>query len=378
MRASLFIAIVIAAACTHSDREPIPTDEITFTPRGTIRGGDDAPPETGRIPGGEAGVTPVRLDTGWFALTGPAVPGTATFTSAIVWDPFVTDMPPFGSGGMGTEDVTVSGTRHVVTNADAFVMLYTDESGTEYLVLSAFSETSDGAGGWWQSNVAVFVLRSDFAPGTTVALDGIDRVAMFAAGPSSAPEPMIFAAAVTGTVTFGSGTTAVGDRIDASLAADFAPAMPTATPPPRGTPLAAGSYDLVIDPVPDVLCGGTLAGSESSFAGESLAVVGTTDGPVTLSLPAPDAVEMTGATVGAAWGVPFTLDAVVHPPDTFVGMVHLSGTGPASTELAGAYWLVEGMPATPGLVHAAIGLAYVDPIADGGCDVVWYAELRTP
>ena len=42
----------------------------------------------------------------------------------------------------------------------------------------------------------------------------------------------------------------------------------------------------------------------------------------------------------------------------------------------GTYLLVEGMPEDPAIVHAAIGLAYVNANEDGGCDAVFYAELE--
>jgi hypothetical protein len=349
--------------------------EITFTPRGELRP-DPAMSSRGRVPGSGEGVTPVRLDTGWFALTGDPVPGTAAITNAIVWDPFASDVPPFGTGGLGDADVTVSGTRYLVHGAEAFVAQYTDEEGTTYLILSAFSERMVG-GEWWQENVAVFVLASDFSAGGVVALDGVDRVGVFAAGPQDAPEPTIFAAAVTGTVTFGAASgAAIGDRIDATIAADFAPAMPAPMPMPGGTPLAAGVYDLVIDPASEVFCGGTMAGHEASFAAETLAVLGAHDGPATLSLPAPELLEISGGVLGAAFGDPAVLDAVANPPDTYVGIVDLMGDGPDATVRAGAYVLVDGLPADPAHTAAAIGIAYVDPAGDGGCDVVFHAELR--
>jgi hypothetical protein len=186
------VLALAAPACTQRDAGARPPGggEITFTPRGSLRSDPD-PRTGGRVPGGAAGITPIHLETGWFELTGPAVAGTASITDAVVWDPFASDMPPFGTGGVGVADVTVSGTRYEVRGADAFVAEYTDEEGTAYLVLSAFSERMVGDE-WWQENVAVFVLASDFAPGGSVALDGRSR-GVFAAGPESLPEPSIFA-----------------------------------------------------------------------------------------------------------------------------------------------------------------------------------------
>lgn len=366
-----------AAACTGTDaRSPIrgsgptPREPITLD-----RGPSGA--TGGRVPGGGSGMTPISLDSGFFSFTGPTVPGTGSFTNAVVWDPFASDMPPFGSGGVGAMEVDVSGTHYSVADADGFVARYTDDTGTEYLILSAFSEASDGAGGWVQTNLAVFVLASDFAPHTTVALDGIDRVAIFASGPESAPEPTVFAAAITGSVTFGDGSSATGDRLAATLTADFAPAESVGPPDaPGGVPLVAGDYDLVIEPTPEVFCGDSMAGHEASFAAETLAALGTTDGAVALSLPSEDTLALTGATLGAAWGDPVVLDALASPPDTYFAAVDLAGAGPDATELAGAYLLVEGRPDSADLAHAAIGLAYVDPAADGGCDVVFHAQLR--
>src|SRR5687768_7100601 len=104
----LLIIIVGSVGCTQREGSPPPDDRITFMPRGSLRD-DDRPSDSGRVPGGEGGITPVRLETGWFTLTGPAVAGSASITDAVVWDPFVSDMPPFGMGGVGTEDVTVEG-----------------------------------------------------------------------------------------------------------------------------------------------------------------------------------------------------------------------------------------------------------------------------
>jgi len=349
-------------------------------PRGPIRLDRGTPPSSGgRVPGGSGAPVPIRLDTGFFLLSGTPVPGSASLTSAMVWDPFASDMPPFGSGGTGAFDVTVDGTHYPVAGADAFVARFTDDDGDEYLVLSIFSDTPDGAGGYWESNVAVFVRASDFAPHATVALDGVDRVAIFAAGPDTAPDPTIFAAAVSGSVTFGDGTAATGGMLDATLDAEFARAEATAGPsgPTTGVPLVAGDYDLVIDPAsPEILCGGTLEGHEAAFAAVTLAPLALVGGTVSLALPSESTLTISGPAVGPAFGDPALLDAVASPPDTYMAMTDLSDTGPDGTELAGAYVIVEGMPESAALAHAAIALAYLDPVGDGGCDAVFYAELR--
>jgi hypothetical protein len=359
-------------ACIGSDEPLPPPGEITWTPRGELP--EDPPSDVGRLPEGARMLVATSLDTDFFAFTGPPVAGTASFTNAVVWDPFASEAPPFGAGGIGGIDATVGGARYAVTDGDAFVALYTDETGVAYLVLSVFSDMPDGAGGWFQTNVAVFVLASDFAPGATVALDGIDRIAIFAAGPDTSPEPTIFAAAITGSVTFGPGTTTVGGSMNATVAADFAPAESTVGPPPAGVPLAAGAYDLVLDPTPEVICGGTLEGHEAAFAGASLTVIGATGGRVRLAFEADGRLSITGAAIGTAFGAPALLDAVAEPPDTFVAITDLAGAGPDASELAGAYLLVDGAPASAA-VATAIGLAYVDPVGDGGCDALFQGTL---
>lgn len=364
---------ICLCACTGSDGMLPPPGEITWTPRGELP--EDPPSDVGRLPEGARMLVPTSLDTDWFAFTGPPVAGTASLSSAVVWDPFVSEAPPFGMGGLGGIDATVTGTRYAVTDGDAFVALYTDEAGVEYLVLSVFSAMPAPGGGWFQTNVAAFVLASDFAPGATVPLDGIDRIAIFAAGPDTSPEPTIFAAAITGSVTFGPGSAMVGGTMNATIAADFAPAESTVPPPPAGTPLAAGAYDLSLDTVPEVICGGTLAGHEAAFAAETLATIGAASGRVTLAFEPDGRLSITGAAIGTAFGAPALLDAVVEPPDTFIALTDLMGAGPDASELAGAYVLVDGAPVSATDVPVAIGLAYVDPLGDGGCDALFPGSL---
>jgi len=370
----LALILALVGGCA-TDRSSMPVEEITFTPRGPL---DPDPTDrtVGRLPGGSAGAMLLSLESGWFELTGPAEPGTASLTDAPMWDPFNSEMPPFGVGG-GTLDVTVSPEHYTASDGDAFVARFTDDEGTEYLVLSVFSETLVG-GEHWQNNVAVIVPLSDFAPDGTVALDGMDRIAVFAAGPDG-PEPTVVAVAITGTVTFGEGSTEIDGHLSATVAADFAPATIAEAPGGgEGVPLVPGSYDLVINLVPEVFCGGTMSGHEDSFAGTTLDEVGAADGEVTLSLPTEGTVELAGAAMGAAFGDPVSLDAIANPPDTYVALTDLGvATGPDSTVLAGAYWLIEGRPMAPELIHAALGLAYVaGDGSEGGCDALFYAELR--
>jgi len=377
MRAqSTFVALALLGVVACNSAPGTSTPHIHWTPRGDTGAG----PSTstgGTLPSGFGNIVPTSLPTDFFHFTAPAVSGTATFTDAVVWDPMVSDMPPFGAGGVGTADITVGSDAFSVTDGDAMGMPWTDDAGVAYVMLSTFAEVPDGAGGYLERNVFVAVLATDFAPGAAIALDGTDRFAVFTAGPDTAPDPTVFAAAVTGTLTFGTGSFAVGDHLSATLVADFAPAESIpGPPPPAGVPLVAGAYDLVIDATPDVVCGGSMAGHEASFSAIPLSDLGASDGTLALALPTADQLSIDGAAIGTLFGAPALLDAVASPPDTFVATTDLTGTGPDGTDRAGAYVLVEGLPEVATLVHVGLGLSYVDPVADGGCDVVFHAELH--
>jgi hypothetical protein len=357
---NVFLGLV---ACARTPSTPGP---ITWTPRASV---DDG---TGQLPDGLGTAVPASLHTDVFITTGPAVPGTASM-DAIVWDPLESELPPFDMSAVGTFDTSVNGVAYHATDGDGVAMLYTDHDGDRHIVLTIFSDVTTSAG-VDERNVAVILNASDYAPGAVVALDGDQRMAIFAAGPDTEPDPTAFAVATAGTVTFGSsGSLALGDHVTATLEADFAPAF--MIPEPVGTPIVAGGYELALDPAAEVICGGSMAGHEAAFARITRTELGVTDGTVTLAL-ATDQLSIEGVAVGTRWGTPALLDAIADPADTFVATADETGDGPDATTLAGSYVMVESLPDDATLVHATFGLSYLDPIGDGGCDVAFHAELR--
>lgn len=333
---------------------------------------------TGQTP--DLGNGPLFSSAGAFSTSGPVNPGTASYAAAPVID-WQSNTGP-SSVGTGTwTSIQVGGSTYNSSNADAVAAIFPDGSGVDYLVLSAFTEELDPTTGVTIGTVMhVMVPASDFSIGGSVNLDGVDRLAIFARGDISLPEPQISAAAVTGTVTFSAGGLALGDLITADLAGDFAeftwPSQPQ-QPPPAQNNLTPGSYTLTYDPTPNVYCDGTLAGQEPAFAAVTLASIGFTNGPVTLTAGSvAGTFEISGSPITSGYGVAsLTLEGFPDAPAVVGGFVNGSGGGPNGTTFAGTYLAFDGASATPTAAGGWAGAGYMTPAQDGFCQVDFLVDL---
>ena len=348
MRNSYFtLLLALTASCTGAS-----TPQIELPPNGGL-------PEQGQVP------TSVFSFGGSFTFTGPTAPGSASFVAAPISDP---DQP--ANEGTGSYNVTLDGTNFSgALGSMAFVI----DDGTEYLVIGGY-RLYDQAPKELLEQVVVIVKASDFAPNGTVALDGIDRVALFGFGEASAEEPEVVGAAISGTVTFGAGSLAVGDTINASVQGDFGPIQLDPGPAPTGN-IAPGNYTASVDAISKaVYCDGTLAGQESAFAGVTAASLGLTGGAVSISGIQPDG-SITVAGPGVAGVGASTLSLTDYDGGIWAAIVDTSSPGPANTTLAGRFFVLDANTATPTTVDGSIGVGYVTASDDGSCSVVFPTSL---
>jgi len=257
-----------------------------------------------------------HLQSGEIMLTGDTGPGSATFTGAGL-APIDGSAPP--SFGTGSFSVTLASTTYAATAAQSMFATLPDPSGTSYLVLGVMAD--DPSAGRVQLVYAV-VKQSDFVAGADVALDGVDRYALYVAGPETAEDPDTLAVASTGTLHIAATSTLSGP-IDATLDATFAAADPSALAPdpsdpsdPRdpsdpgdpgpdggtATPPTAGTYTLHFGALGDVQCQGSLAGKEADFQALAPASFGFSDLSVTISVTAGAVTIAGGAPFAAAFG----------------------------------------------------------------------------
>jgi hypothetical protein len=174
MRIHLASFLVLAAACADQSPEsthhfPLPFHDGVVVPTGT----------SGNVPSQAFSFAP-----GTFNFTGPTAPGTGSVTSAPVADPN-NQSPSYGTGAY---DVTISGT-HYTGAMQSEAMSVDDRMGSTYLVFGGYNLYTDASAVERVDQLVVIVEQSDFAVGGTVALDGVDRVALFATGPTSAQDP---------------------------------------------------------------------------------------------------------------------------------------------------------------------------------------------
>lgn len=207
-----------------------------------------------------------KLRSGSIMLTGDTGVGTATFAHAPRFD-YDAPNPTFGDG---TFAIHVGNDTYSATTVASVFDIAEDETGTSYLLVGAMSESPTRF-----EVVYTVVKASDLAGGASIALDGVDRWALYVAGPIDSDDPDTVAVATTGTVTFGPTATSAGP-LDATLDATFqrAEVTPEPTQPPSdgGTepvdpPRAptAGAYTLQTADV-RVDCTGALVGKEADFA----------------------------------------------------------------------------------------------------------------
>ncbi len=364
---TLLFPLLPLAACTAAPEDQLPIkDPPPFLPL------DPPTPTGGTAPDGTG---MAFLHGGDFAFTGDLASGTATFDGAPVLDPEL-GWSPGTLGSAGSYDVTVAGVNYASTSAESFAGLVPDrEGGGDWLIVATYTLLPDAAGVDIATIVYVVCPATDFAPGASVALDGVDRVALFMTGPAEAEEPEIVGAAVTGTVTFDSGGTAIGDTITAEVTGDFG-AIEWETPvDPGGGTVVPGAYTLTISGAAEVRCDGSLTGHEADFAGLAPADVGFADGPVNVAAPDPATLTIDGAPITDGFGAA-TVD-LLYGDGAYFGWTDRSEPGPAGTTLVATFLMVEGAPADPTVVAGYAGAAYED--ASGGmCQLAFAAELTGP
>lgn len=343
-----------------------------------IRTGPSAATPSGNAP--DLGLGPLYSNAGAFTFPNGTNPGSASFTGALVMDPF-NNVPPTNLGTGAWSSIHANGNVYASTGADAVAAVFPDPNGVDYLVLSAFEEQTQPNGVVLGTVIHVIVLPSDFSVGGTVQLDGIDRLVVFAHGDINQPSPQVAAAAISGTVTFTSGGTNIGDRISATIAGDFGDIQwsspPPPPPPPPGNGIAAGLYTMTVDTTPHVRCDGTLAGQETAFAGVTAASLGFNGGAVTIATASPGSYAISGTPIQSGFGsASLVLDPMPDaPPDVVAGMVNGSGSGPAQTSFMGTYLLLDGTAATATSLPGFAGGGYLTAAQDGFCTVDFLVDL---
>ncbi len=371
--------IARAPSNPQKPRQQTPFEQVHITPEATPEAVQlsVSTGQSGAMP--NIGGGPIFSNAGAFSLTNTS-PGSATFTLAPVAD-FLNGNAVVSVGTGGWSSIVAGGNTFSDSTAETFAGVLPDDLGTDYLLLAGYTEETDPATGATIGTVMyAIVLASDFAVGSSVNLDGTDRLAIFARGDINLPDPEIAAAAVTGTISFSAGGLNIGDLITANLTGDFGEFTWSSTPPPPpgGGNLTPGNYTLVYDPMPYVSCDGTLIGQEAQFAAITAASVGFTDGPVTLANGAnPGDFDISGAPISSAYGVPtLTLEPLADAPPGLVGnFVNGTGAGPAGTTVYGTYLVLDGDTATPTHAYASAGVGYMNAAQDGFCSVDFAADM---
>lgn len=343
-----------------------------------------APPGGGRVPGASGSLR--FFEGGDFVFEGDLAPGTASFDGAPIWDEASGGEPATGGGAF---DVTLDGVSYAAPAAMTLAAVFPDEFGAPYLVLAGLAfEPIPGTGTEYAKVIYVVVPASDFAVGATIALDGAERAALFAAGPAEAEAPEIVGAAISGTVTFVAGGLAVGDTVTATLSAEFGAIdweeptdPPPPPPPPPGSSIVAGAYELAFLEPADVYCdGAALAGHEADFAAIGLAEAGFTDGPVDVATPTTETVTVTGDTLAGGYGgTSLTLDhSPSDPPGMYAGWASRSELGPSGTTMTTSYLAVDGSTASPELIRGFAGVVFESGDGSSFCVVGFGAVFTAP
>lgn len=344
------------AACANEPTQPT----SIMPPNGGIR-------PVHSVPGGQGAVGLLFGPGSTFVPNGPTAPGTASFVAA----PYSDDQPT--SAGTGALDITIDSQLYHSTSLETFSLSLTDDTGAPYLALVGFADRPGPNNTTLVDEVIVIVPESDFAPGATVAFDGNERIALFASGDAEADAPSVYGAALTGSVTFTSGSLTVGDSITANVAGDFG-SIDFVPPPNGGGTITDGTYDLAVVGPADVYCEGGLAGQEAAFASITAASLGLTGGPVTLAN-TPNGVTIGGAPISSAFGAAtFDLDSMGD--GLYAGFTNENAAGPAGTTFVGKYLVLDGASASPMFVNGGVGAGYVRN--DGQCSVAFGATLTAP
>lgn len=359
---------MLAAACTNPASGPGAGDgTVQLPPGGGAHG-------VFHLPGGTTSVMHFGGGNG-FTFTGATAPGTESFVDAPIYD-------RSSGGGSGTEgtgamNLTINGTPYASTALSTVTLVFPDDTGDEYVALEGYMTFPGPAGHEYANEIVVVVKKTDFALGTPIALDGVDRVAMFATGDTANEDPSLVAAAITGSVTFTAGSLAPGAMVSATVAGEFGEIAYVPTPA-SGSSLTAGTYTLAVFGPASVQCDGTLAGHEADFAGVTLGDLGLTGGSVVVAMPAPDAVTIAGAPITAGFGVsPLSLDAA-GDPGLVAGFSDTNVPGPSGTDRLGNYLVLDGGTATPQFVDGGVGAGYATADRQGTCTVAFGASLTAP
>ncbi len=367
------LAITLAAACTGDNTKDPGNPTVTLPPGGGI-------PTIHRVPQGMG--SPRLFDgSGSFTFTGPTAPGNATYTNAPVAD--ITQMMSPATG-TGSFDITISGTEYASTALQTIAFVMADDTGTNYAVVDSAYPYTATDGTELLTEVTAIVLASDFAIGVPIALDGIDRVALFANGDPNAQAPSIEGAAITGSVTFTAGSLTTGSLVSATVSGDFGPIDFTGDGGGSGSgsdssAITPGSYTLAVTGPSQVYCEGALVGHEADFAGITLASLGLVGGSVTVATPTPDEVTVAGAAISSSFGAsPLQLNDGVGTPGLFAGFTNTTGAGPDGTTFVGEYLVVDASTATSTFINGGVGAGYVAADGSSDCTVAFGASLTSP
>ncbi|MBS1122986.1 MAG: hypothetical protein H6Q90_5214 [Deltaproteobacteria bacterium] len=354
----------LTAACA-TETEPAQPNPI-LPPGGGVRPGHS-------VPGGDQAISLLFGPGSSFVPAGPTAPGTASFVAA----PVTEDDPNGPNPGTGGMNITIGSELFSSTTLQTVSVSLTDENANAYLALAGFSERPGPGATSIVDEVIVIVPASDFAPGATIALDGNERVALFASGPSDADQPSLYGAALTGSVTFTSGSMTVGDTITANVAGDFGAIefLPGGGGGGGGGTITDGAYTLTVFGPSEVHCEGTLVGQEAAFASISALDLGLTGGAVTLAN-GTNLVTIAGAPIASGFGAAsLDLDSM---DGLYAGFTNENAPGPAGTTFVGKYLVLDSESATPTLINAGVGAGYSTATDDGQCTVALGASLTAP
>ena len=366
----LLLTSATLAACSGSAASP---SDITIPPSTT------STPTHVVLPPLAGGAMP-KLQSGTIMLTGETGTGTASFTATPRWDESRTDPtagPSFGSGAfsltLGTSSYAASAPQSI------FDVLSDDTSTTQYLVLGLLDQsgTSNRA-----QMIYAIVKQSDFAPGADVALDGVDRYALYVAGALDQDRPDTLAVASIGTIHFGAAS-ALDGTIDATLSASFATADVSALDPtdpadpssPDGGVTVpaptAGSYAMHFTASGDVECDGALAGMEADFSALPLPSYGFVDQTVQITV-ATGEVELSGSQLASGFGDnSLALQASSDGPGGWVAVANPTNAlaGPHGTAREASFLTIDTVASATAPYAGYAGVYFVLPDRSGSCSI---------
>jgi hypothetical protein len=356
----------LTAACA-TETEPAQPNPI-LPPGGGVR-------PSHSVPGGDQAISLLFGPGSSFVPAGPTAPGTASFVAAPVTDENDPNGP--ASPGTGGMTITIGSELFSSTSLETFSVALTDDNANPYLALVGYAERPGPAATSIVDEVIVIVPASDFAPGATIQLDGNERVALFASGPSDADQPSVYGAALTGSVTFTSGSMTVGDTITANVAGDFGAIefLPGGGGGGGGGTITDGAYTLTVFGPSEVHCEGTLVGQEAAFASITASDLALTGGAVTLAN-GTNLVTIAGAPIASGFGAAsLDLDSM---DGLYAGFTNENAPGPAGTTFVGKYLVVDSGSATATLINGGVGAGYTTANDDGQCTVALGASLTAP